>query len=102
MKIALPPKDALQLSYWLSSRATLQEVLEANRIGLVGNERFTEKARRVYVLIWEWSAHRFGGAIGARQEALYKRHGRAFLEARFKRVNNIARRLAGRVENTTY
>lgn len=102
MKIALPPKDALQLSYWLSSRATLQEVLEANRIGLVGNERFSETARRAYVLIWEWSAHRFGGAIGARQEALYKRHGRAFLEARFKRVNNIARRLAGRVENTTY
>ena len=102
MRVRLDLKDTLQLANWLNSRAALQDVLTAERFGLVGNERFSETARRAYVLIWEWSAHRFGGAIGARQEALYKRHGRAFLEARFKRVNNIARRLAGRVENTTY
>lgn len=101
MRVRLDLKDTLQLGNWLNARASLEEVMAAERIGLVGNERFSEKARRVYVLLWEWSAHRFGGAIGARQEALYKRHGRAFLEARFKRVNNIAGRLRGLAENAS-
>ncbi len=78
-------KDTLQLSNWINSRVSLADVESVDRYGLVGNERFTESARRAYRLIWEWSAHRFGGSIGARQEMLWNRHGRDFVERRIAR-----------------
>lgn len=82
-------KDTLQLSNWINSRASLADVESVDRYGIVGNERFTESARRAYVLIWQWSAHRFSGSIGARQGMLWNRHGRDFVERRIQRCKRL-------------
>lgn len=90
------PKDCAQLFQWLASGATLAEVESTPRIGFVGNELFTEQARRAYRLIWQWSGPRFGGDIGARQDRVHDRCGADFLARRFERCRRIARRLGAR------
>lgn len=79
-------KDTLQLHQWLASKASLADVESASPYGLVGNVRFSPAAVRAYRLAWSWSAHRFGGPIGWRQETLWKRHGREFVEHRIART----------------
>lgn len=88
-------KDRVQLSQWLAGHATLAEVEHAGAIGLVGNIRFTEQARRAYVFLWNWSAPRFSGSIGARQDRIYAQHGAQALARRFARVNRIIARIIG-------
>ena len=57
---------------------------------------FFNQSARGYWLEWEWSAPRFSGRIGARQDALYNRHGKEFLDRRIARCNRlIARFLQG-------
>lgn len=94
-------KDTLQLERWLRSKASLQEVLDANPVGLVGNVRFGPQARRAFVLAWNWSAHRFHGRIADRQDALYVKHGREFLERRIARCNRMIDRFLGRPSTTS-
>lgn len=89
-------KDTIQLERWLAGRASLQDVMSVERFGLLDNERFTEQARRAYILAWEWSAPRFSGRIGWRQEMLFKRHGQAFLQRRYDRCNRMIAKFLGR------
>lgn len=52
----MQPKDLVQLRVWLVSGATMADVESTSSYGLVGNERFTEQARRAYRMLWVWSA----------------------------------------------
>jgi hypothetical protein len=85
-------KDQIQLARWLQSRASLDEVLHAPSTGLAGNERFSERARRAYVLAWTWSADRFHGVAGAQQDVFYKRHGLDALKRRIERCRRFLNR----------
>jgi hypothetical protein len=88
-------RDRATLAQWLQSGATMADVESVARIGLVGNARFSETARRAFRIIWEWSAPRFAGRIGAKQDELFNRHGAAFLARRFERCRAIAARITG-------
>lgn len=88
----MTPKDLEQLRRWLASGASLGEVESVSQIGLVGNERFTEQARRAYRLLWTWSAPRFSDPAGSKQDKYFNRRGYAALEQRFARCRaHIAR-----------
>jgi hypothetical protein len=87
-------KDQIVLRNWLRSGATLAEVESVSRFGLVDNERFTEQARRAYKLLWTWSASRFAGVAGLKQERAYARLGSDGLRRRFERCNRIIARLS--------
>ena len=82
-------KDTLQLSNWINSRASLADVESVDRYGIVGNERFTESARAGVCAHLAMVRHRFSGSIGARQEMLWNRHGRDFVERRIQRCKRI-------------
>jgi len=86
-------KDTIALGNWLRSKATLAEVESVSQYGLLDNERFTEQARRAYRLLWTWSAPRFGGIAGLKQERAYARLGADGLRRRFERCNRIIARL---------
>lgn len=88
-------KDRNQLAWWLAGGATLAEVLAVERFGLVDNERFTPAAVRAFTLAWEWSTHRFGGRIGARQDMLHAKHGPSFLARRYARCQRLVQRFIG-------
>lgn len=91
------PRDREQLARWIASRASLNDVESVSAIGLVGNERFSERARRAYVLVWTWSAPRFAGSAGAAQDRHYSRHGMPGLARRDARVRKLVHRLTGLV-----
>ncbi len=84
-------RDRNQLTNWVRSRATLAEVEEVARFGLVGNERFTEAARDAFRFLWSWSSIRFAGEAGRMQDAYFKRHGLKALSRRIDRVNRLAK-----------
>lgn len=86
-------KDLEQVRRWLVSGATLEEVESVSRYGLVGNERFTESARRLYVFLWTWGAAHFSGRAGLLQERAYARLGAQGLQHRFQRCNALAAKL---------
>lgn len=86
-------KNAEQLRVWIVSRATLADVERAERVGIVGNERFSERARDWFRFVWTWSAPRFTGRAGQLQERYFARCGYAALLRRFERVRAIAARL---------
>lgn len=52
-------QDTQRVATWLQSGATLDEVLNAPRIGLLGNVRFSDAAVRAFCLIHKWSDYRF-------------------------------------------
>lgn len=83
-------KDADQLANWLASGATLQEVQSASSVGLVGNVRFTERARRAYIFLWTWSTGRFSGEAGRLQDQFQELHG---IDAVIRRINRVRRLL---------
>lgn len=89
----LTPKDRQQIAAWLNSGASYNDVVNAPRIGLVENERFSERAREVYIWLWTWSAHRFEGSAGRKQSDIYYRYGMAGLNRRIERVKRIIERL---------
>ena len=85
-------KDKQVLITWLVSKASLNEVENTARIGLVGNVRFSENAVRWYKFIWEFSCHRLSSTA---QDMLYNKHGLKALHRRFNRVNRIVSKLTG-------
>lgn len=86
-------KDRIAVGRWLHTNASLAEVLNTSSVGLIGNERFTERAVQVFTWLWTWSAPRFGGQAGVKQERVFQRGGTLALERRYRRVARIIRRL---------
>ena len=91
----MSPKDHNQLCQWLRAKATYNEVMSADPIGLVGNVRFSETARQRWLFLWNWSAPRFSGSIGIKQDRCYSIMGKDFLNRRFRRINRIVQCLTG-------
>lgn len=89
----MSPKDKAKLIEWLRCGLTYNEVISIERMGYVDNERFSEEVRRKWVFLWNWSAPRFSGAIGMRQDRVYDRMGKDFLNRRFARINRIIENL---------
>lgn len=89
----MSPKDKATLILWLQSDLSYNEVMSIESIGLVGNERFSEEVRNKWVFLWNWSAPRFSGPIDMRQDRVYDRMGKDFLNRRFARINRIIERL---------
>jgi hypothetical protein len=87
-------KDLEQLRRWLAGNATLEEVENTSTFGLVGNERFTENARRAYMLLWTWGAPRFSGVADTKQDRFFNRCGYPALMRRFERSKAIAAKIA--------
>lgn len=86
-------KDKLQLIKWLKSNASLAEVENTKRFGLVENERFTERARKAYIFLWGWSTPRFSGNIGLKHDKFYNSVGKEVYYRRINRVENIINKL---------
>lgn len=89
-------KDRQQLATWLRGGATLDEVLSTPRFGHLQNERFSEAARRAYILLWTWTASRFGGEYGARQDKAFLRLRTDLFNRRIERAKAWADRFIGR------
>ena len=87
-------QDRLVLSNWLRGKATLDEVEQAARYGLVDNQRFSENAPRAFKLIWTWSSARFSGPADKLQSRFAARCGYEALERRMNRVQAWAQRLS--------
>lgn len=85
-------KDKLKIWEWLYYGASLREVENISCIGLVGNVRFTPEAKRVYRLIWEWSAVRFSSES---QKLRYIQCGMAGIDRRIERCRRIVSRAFG-------
>lgn len=86
-------KDKLQVQTWLRSNATWEEVQAVPERGLVGNVRFSPKAKRLFFLLWAWSTHRFTGRAAAMQDRAYLGGGLAAVNRRIARCNAIIERL---------
>lgn len=84
-------QDQNALANWIGGGASLGDVLSASSIGIVGNVRFTERARRRYVAIWTWSAYRMGGIYAAKQDRFWNLHGKVAFERRMARAQTLAR-----------
>lgn len=91
--MTLSMKDKLQLSYWLKSKATYDEVINAFSPGIVHNIRFTEDARKAYIFLWTWSAPRFEGEAGRLQDIVYNKYGSKALDRRYKRIARIINKI---------
>lgn len=52
-------QDKQRVQMWLESGASLHEVLNTPRNGLVENVRFSEAAVRLFSLIYKWSSFKF-------------------------------------------
>lgn len=78
-------KDRITLANW--KNASLSEVENVPAIGLVGNERFTPRAKRTFRLMHEWGAERFSSRA---QDRFYALHGRAAYLRRIARVQRLA------------
>lgn len=89
----MTPRDRQQLSIWLETGASLNDVETVDRIGLVGNPRFTERARDWFRLIWTWSAVRFAGEAGRKHDRAYARLGREVYNRRIQRIKQLGERL---------
>lgn len=87
-------KDYQQLSIWLRGGATLDEVLSTPTYGLVENQRFTEAARRAYILLWTWCAYRHGGQPGRKQDKAFMELGPELFKRRMARAQRWADNLA--------
>lgn len=82
-------KDKIAVGNWLRINLSYNEVMKISRYGLVENERFTDRAKEVYIFLWTWSAPRFEGLAGNLQEVVYKKHGHNALHRRYARVNRM-------------
>lgn len=81
--------DKMTLSQWLRERRSYNDIAELSRFGLVENERFSERARRLYLKLWEWSAHRMSSRV---QNDLYCTDNMK-LNRRIERCQHIINRL---------
>ena len=74
---------------WLRTGAPWEEVNRCGDTGLLGNPRFTYRARRAFYLLHAWGAPRFSGHAGAKQELFFSAHGAAALDRRIARARRI-------------
>jgi len=88
-------QDTLTFCNWVKGKATLNDVTIACRTGVVGNVRFTEQARRAFILAWTWSAPRFSGEAGIKHDRAYKKLGAEAYYRRIERCNNLVKRICG-------
>lgn len=89
-------KDQLVLASWLQQKLSLDEVMQAQQMGLVGNARFSNQAIRAYQIIWSWSAIRLHGEAGENQARFEAKCGKDRLNARISRVNLWVHTFLGR------
>lgn len=92
---SLTSRDQATLAGWLRTRRTLHEVESINRLGLVGNARFSERTRDWFKFLWTWSAPRFAGPEGRRHGRAWDRLGRLKYDRRIERVQKLVQRLEG-------
>ncbi len=85
--MALSPKDHDVIRGWAMGRASMAEIDATASIGLVGNVRFSEAARRRFALMWEWSTFRYSSHA---QDVYWNRHGREAFYRRMARVRRMA------------
>lgn len=85
-------KDREFLRKWAQAGATLDGALFPDRYGLVGNERFTPRARRLALTLWHFGAPRF---VSERQERFYLKVGPGACDRRIAKCDRIIRALAG-------
>lgn len=81
-------KDTQVLCNWIAGGASAAEIEGLSRFGLVDNERFSERARRRFLLICEWSNFRMSSAA---QEKFWLLHGRNAFYRRMNRARALAR-----------
>lgn len=86
-------KDKLQAYAWIQAGCSWYEVDNIQPIGLVGNVRFTSDAKRLFFLLWAWSAPRFSGRAGILQDRAYQTGGIAAVNRRIARCNRIIERI---------
>ena len=91
----LSPRDLEVLSVWLRAKFSLDDVLSISSYGLVGNERFSHKAVRAFVMIWSWSAVRLEGDAGMRQSRFEQKCGKDKLDMRIIRVQQRVAQFLG-------
>lgn len=88
-------KNTMQLSYWLRSGASLEDVERTSPVGMVGNQRYdVDQAQRAYRLLWTWGSHRYTGEAARQQERFMERCGPAALGRRMARAREWAKRLS--------
>lgn len=85
-------KDKIKVAEWLNAGVSLRDVENSSCIGLVDNVRFTPEAKRVYRLIWEWSAMRLSSHA---QDLRYRQCGMAGINRRIERCRRIVLRVFG-------
>lgn len=86
---SMPPKDVCTLIGWLRNGVSLSVVESIPRHGLVGNERFSERARDWYRFFWTWSAFR----SGVEHDRAYQALGRDGYWRRIDRCKALLNRL---------
>lgn len=86
-------KDRIALETWVRARASLGSVLDADRYGLVDNERFTARAVRFYETLWRGSAWHFECP---RQDRMYAWGGATAINRSILRCQKILRALGWR------
>lgn len=89
----MTPRDQQHLAYWLGTGCSLAEVEAVDKIGIVGNVRFSERARDWFRLIWTWSAPRFEGLAGFKHDRAYAKLGRERYNRRIQRIKQLGERL---------
>jgi len=91
------PQDRETVRRWIVSGASLNDVIREslNRVGVVGNERFSPRATRLFIELWTWSAPRYDGTAGKRQTRAYAWGGMLFLHNRRQRCAKIVAALKG-------
>jgi hypothetical protein len=79
-------KDRIALANWKGE--TLQNVEPFSQFGILQNERFTQRAKRTFRILHQWSCERYSSAA---QDRFYDLHGRAGLDRRIARVQRLAK-----------
>jgi hypothetical protein len=82
-------QDTLCVQRWLKMKMSLAEVESVESIGMVDNKRFSRNAIRLFRLLWSWSAHRFSGEAGRKQDQYYARRGKEALNRRIERCQKF-------------
>lgn len=90
---SLTPEERQVLQRWLRTRLSLHDVEQFEARGILDNQRITKRCKRIYALLWTWSAHRFFGAEGQWQERVYQKNGSDFIARRIERCKAIIEQL---------
>lgn len=85
----LTPDERQTLQRWLRTNVSLHDIQQFDHVGLVGNVRFTNRCKRIYALLWTWSAPRFFSSAGEWQDACHRKNGQEFINKRMARCSAI-------------